>query len=92
MKKATRPKQPKPLTKTELIKRRDNTPVFVVCIDATPFAIDPIQGWGLKRTSVIRLWYQMDLMVFDYHFEDYGKLWLAYDVCVDEALISDWGK
>jgi hypothetical protein len=84
--------KPRPLTKKELKARANGSAVFVVCLDKTAFAADPIQGWGLLRTSLVRLWYHMDLMVFDYHFEDYGKLWVAYDSCVDESLLGDWRK
>jgi hypothetical protein len=79
----------KPLTLKQL-KARQNTPVFVVCIDPTPFAIPPVQGWGLVRTSWVRLWHLSDCHTFDYHFEDYKKLWLAYPTCTDPKLIKDW--
>lgn len=80
------------LTLQQLQAKHANTPVFVVCLDKTPFATEPIQGWGLIRGGIVRLWHKCDLCVFDYHFEDYGKLWIAFDYCTDEKLIHDWSK
>lgn len=76
----------------DLKHRHDNSPVFVKCIAPELYAIEPIQGWGLIRKSLVRLWHKCDLAVFDYHFEDYGATWVAFDGCIDEELIHDWKK
>jgi len=78
------------LSLQELMLVHNNTPVFVRCIAPEQYAVEPIQGWGLIRTSIVRLWHKCDLAVFDYHFEDYGITWIAFDKCVDESLIRDW--
>lgn len=83
---------PNALTLQELKSRQDNSPVFVKCIAPEQYGDTPVQGWGLIRTSLVRLWHKCDLAVFDYHFEDYGITWLAFNLCVDRTLIRDWTK
>lgn len=80
------------LSLQELKRKHDNSPVFVKCIAPKLYCSEPIQGWGLIRTSIVRLWHKSDLAVFDYHFEDYGVTWVAFEACVDETLIRDWTK
>lgn len=71
----------RPLTLKEL-QRMSGEPVWVHVIDHTDFADprDDFDGWGLCRTSWVRVWDESraDLVHIDYDFEDYGRTWVAY--------------
>lgn len=66
----------------EDLKNMDGQPVWVRVIDHRNFADpkDDFDGWGMVRKSWVRIWDESraDLVHVDYHFEDYGKEWLAY--------------
>jgi len=70
-----------PLTLEEL-REMDGEPVWVKVLDHSVFAdkADDFCGWGLVRKSWVRVWDERraDLVHIDYHFEEYGKVWLAY--------------
>ena len=71
----------RPFTLEEL-KNLYNCPVWVQVIDHSIFSDkrDDFDGWGMVRKSWVRIWDadRSDLIHIDYHFEDYGKEWLAY--------------
>lgn len=77
-----------PLTLAEL-KKMAGQPVWVKVIAHTNFAdpADDFDGWGLCRTSWVRVWdgKRADLVHIDYHFENYGKEWVAYRYQPKEA-------
>lgn len=77
----TVPEQGSPLTLEEL-RLMDGCPVWVEVIDHSVFAdkADDFDGWGLVRKSWVRVLDEKraDLVMVDYHFEDYGKEWQAY--------------
>ena len=89
-----------PLTLEEL-KQMAGQPVWVEVIDHKMFADkdDDFDGWGLVRSSWVRLWDESraDIVHVDYDFEEYGKTWRAYSKPVkhgkwewnDHAI--DWG-
>ena len=71
-----------PLTLDEL-KQMDGEPVYIIPITLHKWIGDPLDGkpgWGLLRTSWVRIWRNetADLTHSDFDFEDYGKIWLAY--------------
>lgn len=71
----------KPMKLSEL-KRMEGEPVWVQVIDKSNFAdpMDAFDAWGLVRKSWVRVWDKdrADIITVSYHFEDYGKDWLAY--------------
>lgn len=71
----------KPLTLEEL-RKMYGEPVWVKVIDHNCLkdVADDFDGWALVRTSWVRLWdaKRADLICVDWHFEEYGKTWLAY--------------
>lgn len=71
----------KPLTVEEL-RKMVGSPVWVEVIDHNVFAdpMDDFDGWGLVRTSWVRLWDEKraDLVKVDYDFEDYLKEWRCW--------------
>lgn len=72
--------QSKPLTVEEL-RKMYGEPVWVKVIDhdCLKDVADDFDGWGLVRTSWVRLWdaKRADLISVSWHFEEYGQ-WLAY--------------
>lgn len=70
-----------PLTLEQLRKMEDQ-PVWVHVIDHTAFKDpnDAFDSWGLCRKSWVRVWdsKRADLILINYDFEDYGKMWVAY--------------
>lgn len=77
-----------PLTLEEL-REMDGEPVWVKVVDHTAFADkeDDFDGWGMCRSSWVRVWdgRRADIVKIDYDFEDYGKTWLAYHRRLEEG-------
>ena len=85
----------KPLTVEEL-RKIIGSPVWVEVIDHDVFAdpFDDFDGWGLVRTSWVRVWDETraDLVKVDYDFEDYLKEWRCWaeKPTEEERLAAEW--
>lgn len=64
------------------LRQMNGEPVWVEVIDKTNFADprDAFDAYGLVRKSWVRVWdaARADLITIDYHFEEYGKTWIAF--------------
>ena len=60
----------------------EGEPVWVKIIDASNFCDpkDAFDDYGLVRKSWVRMWdrSRADIITVSHHFEEYGKIWLAY--------------
>ena len=85
-------------SKRKIIPKKDlkgrTKPIFIEVLDYDGddgYALDnPPAGWALVRPSWAVTWYCLDTMAHQYHFEDYGKLWIAYDDEPEGYVNKEW--